>query len=106
MLDLAPDDLDEPVHVVRNLLRDIREVRQAKARTGVREINEWQLRMDNLGLLEINEIRPFVGTLMDELRHLTSAMQDVAGPEEEEEEKEEGNGDDEGEDDDIDGDVF
>lgn len=68
ILEGAPDDLGSPSHVIRDLLRDIREARQAKIRAGVKELNESHMRMDNVGLMEINEIRPFVSSVMDELR--------------------------------------
>lgn len=68
ILEGAPDDLGSPSHVIRDLLRDIREARQAKIRAGVKELNESHMRMDNVGLMEINEIRPFVSQVMDELR--------------------------------------
>lgn len=43
------------------------------------------MRMDNLSLMEINEIRPFVGTVMDQLRELTATRNGGAGPEDAEE---------------------
>ncbi len=52
----ASDDIVEP-ELTRRLLRDLREVRQAKARKGIETIGETHLQMDNLGMMEINEIR-------------------------------------------------
>ncbi|KAK9473675.1 DNA replication complex GINS protein PSF2 [Dipodascopsis tothii] len=63
----AADDLPAP-HVVRNLLRDIREVRQAKIRDGIKNLNESYLQMDNVGAMEMNEIRPFAIAAMNEMR--------------------------------------
>lgn len=80
VLDIAKDDLPSPPHLIRNLLRDIREIRQAKARAGIKEINESHLRMDNLGVMEINELRPFVGSVMDQLRQLAQTRHGATGP--------------------------
>ncbi|KAF9438983.1 DNA replication protein psf2 [Entomortierella beljakovae] len=44
---------------VRMLLKDLREIRQSKARGGVEHIDTTYLQMDGIGLMEINEIRPF-----------------------------------------------
>lgn len=75
LLDVAPDDMGAPVPVIRTLLRDVREVRQAKARTGMKELNESHMRMDNLGNMEVNEMRPFVGRVMDQLRTMAATRQ-------------------------------
>ncbi|KAK9241102.1 hypothetical protein V1525DRAFT_393705 [Lipomyces kononenkoae] len=74
----APDDLASPPHVIRNLLRDIREVRQAKARAGLKNLNESYLQLDNVGAMELNEIRSFVTMSMNELRTMQSTRE---GPE-------------------------
>jgi len=74
LLRVARDDLESPGHVIRGLLRDIREVRQAKARQGLQQLNDAHMRMDGLGALEINEIRPFVGGVMDQLRELVATV--------------------------------
>lgn len=74
LLRVARDDLEAPSHVVRGLLRDIREVRQAKARQGLQQLNDAHMRMDGLGALEVNEIRPFVGGVMDHLRELIATV--------------------------------
>lgn len=70
LIDGAPDDLRSPANTLRALLQDIREVRQAKARTGLSQINESDLQMDDLSLLEINEMRPFMVMMMDQLRRM------------------------------------
>jgi len=67
----ASDDIVEP-ELTRRLLRDLREVRQAKARKGIETIGETHLQMDNLGMMEINEIR-FLNKALDRLRMLSTA---------------------------------
>ncbi|ODQ65425.1 putative DNA replication complex GINS protein PSF2, partial [Nadsonia fulvescens var. elongata DSM 6958] len=76
LLENCADDLDSPANVIRNLLRDIREARQSKARMGLGFLNENHLQMDNLGLLEINEMRPFVSGIMDKLKRIHELAQD------------------------------
>lgn len=93
LLDGAPDDLASPAHVIRNLLRDIREVRQAKTRAGLNELDDSHLQMDNLGLMEINEIRPFVSMVMDELRKIKAVTNDDQEEEEQEDVQDEVNND-------------
>lgn len=70
LLDFAKDDLGSSPHTIRNLIRDIREARQAKARAGIKELNEGHLRMDNLGQMELNELRPFISMVMQEIQKL------------------------------------
>lgn len=67
----ASDDIVEP-ELTRRLLRDLREVRQAKARKGIETIGDTHLQMDNLGMMEINEIR-FLDQALDRLRMLSTA---------------------------------
>ncbi|KAK9320764.1 hypothetical protein V1517DRAFT_328417 [Lipomyces orientalis] len=75
ILGSAPDDLSSPPHVIRNLLRDIREVRQAKARAGLKNLNESYLQLDNVGGMELNEIRSFVTMAMNRLRIMQSTRE-------------------------------
>jgi len=70
----ASDDIIEP-DLTRRLLRDIREVRQAKARKGIETVGDTHLQMDNLGTMEINEIR-FLSLASDQLRHLNATKID------------------------------
>ena len=67
----ASDDITEP-ELTRRLLRDLREVRQAKARKGIETIGETHVQMDNLGVMEINELR-FLSKTMDDLGRLIAA---------------------------------
>ncbi|KAK9377359.1 uncharacterized protein V1513DRAFT_408505 [Lipomyces chichibuensis] len=75
ILGSAPDDLSSPPHVIRNLLRDIREVRQAKARAGLKNLNDSYLQLDNVGAMELNEIRSFVTMAMNQLRIMQSTRE-------------------------------
>jgi len=67
----ASDDILEP-ELTRRLLRDLREIRQAKARKGAGAVGETHLQMDNLGMMEINEIR-FLSQAVNQLRLLNAA---------------------------------
>lgn len=69
----APDDFHDPVHDLRGKIQDLREIRQLKVLKGLRHLNESHLQLDNLSLLEINELRPFIVGIMDKLRELHSA---------------------------------
>jgi GINS complex subunit 2 len=66
----ASDDITEP-DITRRLLRDLREMRLAKARNGVDTAGDTYVQMDNLGRMEINEIR-FLGQAVDRLRTLAT----------------------------------
>jgi GINS complex subunit 2 len=59
-------------------LRDLREVRQAKARKGIETVGDTHLQMDNLGLMEISEIR-FLSKALDQLRQLNAVRADSEG---------------------------
>jgi GINS complex subunit 2 len=84
LLAVAGDDISSPTSVVRSLLKDIREARQAKARAGLVELNESHMQMDNLGAMEINEIRPFVGLVMDQMRRVRSLTEETGEENEDE----------------------
>jgi GINS complex subunit 2 len=51
-------------------------VRQAKARKGIETIGDTHLQMDNLGMMEINEIR-FLNQALDRLRMLSAVKSEV-----------------------------
>ncbi|TBU33136.1 Psf2-domain-containing protein [Dichomitus squalens] len=70
LLDVAPDDLQNPERI-RSLLKDIREARQAKSREGLAKLDHNELLLNNLCAMEINEIRPFFVRGMDVLTKLT-----------------------------------
>ncbi|KAJ6515602.1 DNA replication complex GINS protein PSF2 [Mycena sanguinolenta] len=69
LLDGASDDLQNP-DKLRTLLQDLREARQAKARTGLENLEHSTLGLSNLSAMEINEIRPFFTQAMAVLRQL------------------------------------
>ncbi|KAG5519952.1 hypothetical protein PMAC_000229 [Pneumocystis sp. 'macacae'] len=75
LLEIASDDMDQP-NLIRRLLRDLRETRQGKTRQGLSSLNETHLQMDNLGSMEINEIRPFFTKSMDQMRRLNALSVD------------------------------
>jgi hypothetical protein len=70
---------------VRVLLRDLREVRQRKARDGLKQLEATYLQMNGLGLLEITELRGFAAGVVDGLRKLGSTREETRRIEEEEE---------------------
>ncbi|ODV80936.1 DNA replication complex GINS protein PSF2 [Suhomyces tanzawaensis NRRL Y-17324] len=78
LLAKASDDLADPTHQLRSILQDLREIRLVKSRKGLRELNESNIQLNGLSLLEINELRPFVLTVMNKLRllHDTIAKKD------------------------------
>ncbi|KAK9317527.1 hypothetical protein V1524DRAFT_374798 [Lipomyces starkeyi] len=98
ILGSAPDDLSSPPHVIRNLLRDIREVRQAKARAGLKNLNDSYLQLDNVGAMELNEIRSFVTMAMNQLRIMQGTRE---GPEQQDVDVEPEDQDDDDDDDDL-----
>lgn len=68
LLEATPDDFEEPDRV-KQLLRDIREVRLAKLRNGVNVLDAGGgVRMNGVGGLEIAEGRAFIGGVVDGLR--------------------------------------
>ncbi|KIR30454.1 DNA replication complex GINS protein PSF2 [Cryptococcus deuterogattii 99/473] len=82
LLDVASDDLSQPP-LLRSLLKDIREVRQAKIRMGLQSEDVLQndyLQVTNLTPLELCELKPFLVRAM-------GLMQTLRPPEEEEEEE-------------------
>ncbi|KAF9097949.1 DNA replication protein psf2 [Mortierella sp. GBA35] len=69
LLENACDDIPS-ADATRTLLKDLREARQSKARDGVKYLGLNYLQMDNIGLMEINEIRPFFTKAFFELQKL------------------------------------
>ncbi|RKP07753.1 hypothetical protein THASP1DRAFT_16617 [Thamnocephalis sphaerospora] len=69
LLESAADDIPQ-ASMVRRLLKDLREVRQAKARAGLAFINGKHLVMDNIAWMELNEIRPFLTEAFLRMRQL------------------------------------
>ena len=90
LLDAASDDLIEPDRI-RQLLRDIREVRLAKMRKGVEVLSGEGdgVRLDGVGAMEVSESRGFITGVIDGLRKI-GASKEQARREREEEERENG----------------
>lgn len=88
LLDSAADDLVEPDRI-RQLMRDLREVRAAKMRKGIEVLtgDGEGVRLDGVGAMEIGEARGFVTGVMDGLRKL-GASREQARKEREAEERE------------------
>lgn len=76
LLAKALDDLPDPSHQLRSVIQDIREIRLLKSQNGLGELNESNIELTGLSMLEINELRPFVLTVMDKLRQLHSSSVD------------------------------
>ncbi len=90
LLDSAADDLVEPDRV-RQLTRDLREVRAAKMRKGVEVLTGEGdgVRLDGVGAMEIGEGRGFISGVVDGLRKL-GASREQARKDREAEERENG----------------
>jgi GINS complex subunit 2 len=98
LLDSAADDLVEP-DKVRQLMRDLREVRAAKLRKGIEVLSgDAGVRLDGVGAMEIGEGRGFIIGVVDGLRKLGASREQVRR-EREDEEGENGYGRDGGRDD-------
>lgn len=91
LLDACPDDLTSGdsggSQDLRVLLRGLREIRQTKARDGLRHLESTYLQMNNLGLLEITELRGFAKGVVDNLRKIGASREEARRHREEEEEE-------------------
>lgn len=72
LLDVASDDLVDPDHI-RRLLKDLREVRMAKMRSGVDVLDAAAtggggIALTGVGSMELGEERGFVTGVVDGLR--------------------------------------
>jgi len=100
LLEAASDDIPE-ADKVRQLLRDIREVRLAKMRKQVEHLSGAGegTRLDGVGAMEVSESRGFMTGVVDGLRKLdASREQERREREEEERENQRYNDDDDDED--------
>ncbi|KAI9018291.1 hypothetical protein DFJ74DRAFT_211223 [Hyaloraphidium curvatum] len=77
LLECASDDIQN-VDKIRTVLKDLQERRHSKARQGLANLDGNVLQMDNLGLMEINEIRPFFSEAFNNVRR----MNDIADQDE------------------------
>ncbi|KAK6528846.1 DNA replication protein psf2 [Orbilia ellipsospora] len=70
LLDTCAEDLISPSEIALHI-RSLRELRQAKIRASLPgEINSSYINMNNLGLMEVCEVRPWVGKVVDGLRKI------------------------------------
>jgi GINS complex subunit 2 len=73
----ASDDIPR-LEAVSSALKTLRDLRQTKAISGLKYITSdlmqqgSQLSLDNLGLMEINEIRPFFTKAFNEVRKMSA----------------------------------
>lgn len=74
MLTKALDDLQDSSTSLRSIIQDLKELRQLKSRRGLRELNESNIQLNGLSLMEINEMRPFVLSVMGKLRQLHDSV--------------------------------
>ncbi|CAD6566718.1 MAG: DNA replication protein psf2 [Cyphobasidiales sp. Tagirdzhanova-0007] len=86
LLEAAPDDIPSPERI-RSLLKDLREVRQGKAREGLEHLNPVELNVTGFAQMELNEIRPFFSLAFKRLLQLDPQV--LEEPEEEPDELEE-----------------
>ncbi|KIV84769.1 hypothetical protein PV11_00527 [Exophiala sideris] len=102
LLESASDDITEP-DKVRQLLRDIREVRLAKMRKEVDLLSGdgEGTRLDGIGAMELSESRGFITGVMDGLRKLDASREQARREREEEERENRRYNDDDDEDDDM-----
>ncbi|OCF31110.1 DNA replication complex GINS protein PSF2 [Kwoniella heveanensis CBS 569] len=85
LLDVAADDLIQP-STLRSLLKDLREVRQAKVRLGLQSEGVMRgsyLQVTNLTPLELSELKPFLVKAMG----MMQSLEPKTGEDEEEEEE-------------------
>ncbi|KAJ1972617.1 DNA replication protein psf2 [Dimargaris xerosporica] len=76
LLECAEDDIPQS-HTVKRLLQDLREIRQSKAQAGLGAVNPIYLQMDNLGVVELNEVRPVFCQAFNQTRRLEAGLNDV-----------------------------
>ncbi|KAL3466361.1 DNA replication complex GINS protein psf2 [Aspergillus heterothallicus] len=79
LLDVASDDLVEPDQT-RRLLKELREVRSAKIRTGVEVLDDAAVAgggvaLTGVGAMEIGEGRGFIGGVVDGLRRIGASKE-------------------------------
>ncbi|WRT64096.1 uncharacterized protein IL334_001025 [Kwoniella shivajii] len=78
LLDVASDDLTQP-SMLRSLLKDLREVRQAKIRIGLQSegvMRGTYLQVTNLTPLELSELKPFLVKAMGIMQSLEPRRDD------------------------------
>ncbi|KAI9756783.1 MAG: DNA replication protein psf2 [Chaenotheca gracillima] len=75
LLDAASDDLVDP-NATRRLMRDLREVRMAKMRSGVSVLDaSGVVSLTGVGAMEVGEGRAFIGGVIDGLRKISASQE-------------------------------
>ena len=74
MLTKASDDLQDSSTQLRSIIQDLKELRQLKSKRGLRELNESNIQLNGVSLMEINEMRPFVLSVMGKLGQLHESI--------------------------------
>lgn len=74
LLTKALEDLPDSSTQLRSLIQDLREVRLLKSRRGLRELNESNIQLNGISLMEINELRPFILSVMGKLGQLHDSV--------------------------------
>ncbi|KAM9894376.1 hypothetical protein OXX79_008750 [Metschnikowia pulcherrima] len=74
MLTKASDDLQDSSTQLRSIIQDLKELRQSKSKRGLRELNESNIQLNGVSLMEINEMRPFVLSVMGKLGQLHESI--------------------------------
>ena len=75
LLARAADDIADLTAQLKLLIQDLREIRLAKSRQGLKELNDSNIQLDGLSLMEIVEMRPFVLGVMGKLKHMSDLVQ-------------------------------
>ncbi|KAI8871852.1 Psf2-domain-containing protein [Ramicandelaber brevisporus] len=65
LIECASDDIPDAQHLWR-IIQDLREMRQSKAREGLKDLDARYLQMDGLSSFEINEVRPVFSKVFNE----------------------------------------
>ncbi|KAJ1500625.1 DNA replication protein psf2, partial [Coelomomyces lativittatus] len=68
----AREDIPDATQV-QSLLQDLREARRSKVRQGAEYIDLSHIRVDNLGWMEINELRPTFSRTFEVIKQLQLA---------------------------------
>ena len=93
LLNAASDDLVEPDNI-RRLMRDLREVRMAKMRAGVKVLDTGIISVKGVGSMEVGEGRAFICGVVDGLREIGASREQARKDREAEEADEEGEAED------------
>lgn len=75
----AGDDFQGNLDELNQLLQELREVRLTKVRQGVLNANDSHLRMDGLGAVELNCVRPVLARTMRTLQRVRDAPGETPG---------------------------